>query len=261
MIGIFDSGVGGLAVFQEIDKLLPGADILYLADNAAFPYGLRSPEFIKNRTSVITRTLLTRGAGLVVVACNTATVVAIQHLRENFNIPFVGVEPPVKVASQAAADNEPIYVLLTKNTATGRKYAELVKKFGDMKRVKAFSLPLLAQVVEDGTFSDPQVAGRVARLLARRIGKPPQGAKVVLGCTHYVFLKGLFRNSFGPDVEIFDPSRAVADQVVRILEAGGMEIKERGQRLFLCTGDAQIFARNAAKLLGLKIPEVELLEL
>ena len=97
MIGLFDSGVGGLACLREIDRLLPEADTLYLADSAAFPYGSLSPEIIKKRAEVITRTLIERGALLVVLACNTATVVAIKHLRDKFHIPFVGVEPPVKV--------------------------------------------------------------------------------------------------------------------------------------------------------------------
>lgn len=256
MIGIFDSGVGGLAILREVAKLLPRADILYLADTAAFPYGPRSTRFLKSRTEAITRSLVEKGAQLVVVACNTATVVAIRHLREVFDIPFVGVEPPVKVAAELAGHREPICVLLTQNTASGKRYADLVKKFSQGRRVEAVCLPLLAQVVENGSFRNRKVAAQVVKTVKNALGELSTGAKVVLGCTHYIFLQELLQEAFGPAVEILEPGRAVAEQVQRLMGEHGIGAEENGRRDFYCTGDVEAFAGRIGKLLGIRPPRV-----
>lgn len=261
MIGIFDSGLGGLALWRELDRLLPNTDLLYLADNGAFPYGPRPPQFLKNRTEKIARALLERGARLVVVACNTATVVAIAHLRERFDIPFVGVEPPVKVAAGLAAPDEPIYVLLTENTASGEKYTALVERFGAGRKVKAVCLALLARVVEDGSFREPAVAREVARTVREAVGEISERAKVVLGCTHYVFLRELLQEALGPKATILEPSRAVAEQVLRLMAENGIPREETGRREFFCTGDPALFSLNAARLLEAKKLEVERVEI
>jgi len=260
MIGIFDSGVGGLAILRQVAKLLPRADILYLADTAAFPYGPRSTRFVKSRTAAITRFLIQRGAQLVVVACNTATVVAIRHLREVFDIPFVGVEPPVKVAAELAGHREPICVLLTQNTASGKKYADLVKRFSQGRRVEAVCLPLLAQVVEDGSFRNRKVAAQVVKTVKNALGELTTGAKLVLGCTHYIFLQELLQEAFGPAVKILEPGRAVAEQVQRLLAEHGIGAEESGRIDFYCTGDADEFAGRVENLLGIEKPVVERVE-
>jgi len=260
MIGIFDSGVGGLAVLRQVAKLLPRADILYLADTAAFPYGPRSTRFVKSRTAAITRFLIQRGAQLVVVACNTATVVAIRYLREVFDIPFVGVEPPVKVAAELAGHREPICVLLTQNTASGKKYADLVKRFSQGRRVEAVCLPLLAQVVEDGSFRNKKVAAQVVKTVKNALGELTTGAKLVLGCTHYIFLQELLQEALGPSVKILEPGRSVAEQVRRLMTEHGIGAEENGRRNFYCTGDADGFAGRVENLLGIEKPEVERVE-
>ena len=260
MIGIFDSGVGGLAILREVTDLLPQADILYLADTEAFPYGPRSARFLNSRTAAITRFLLSRGARLVAVACNTATVVAIHHLRRVFDIPFVGVEPPVKVAAQLPGKEEPVFVLLTQNTASGKKYADLVKRFSQGRRVEAVCLPLLARVVEDGSFRDAEIAFQVAETVKNTLGELDAGAKVVLGCTHYIFLKELLQQTFGPSVKILEPGRAVAEQVRRLMTEGGIPAEENGRIKFYSTGDPDEFAGRVENLLGGAKPEVERVE-
>jgi len=261
MIGIFDSGVGGLSVYREVARLLPRADIIYLADTAFFPYGARSPKDIEKRAESITRALIARGASIVVVACNTATVVAIKHLRNTFPIPFAGVVPPVKVAAAKASETAAIYVLSTQNTASGRKYRELVEAYGDGRTVEALSLPLLARVVEDGSFRTPETAAQVTALLKKRVGKLPPGSIVVLGCSHYVFLQELIKNSLGQEIEVLEPSAAVAAQVGKLLEKNGIPAQESGRRIFLCTGDAPAFAKSVAALLECEPPLVEHLAL
>jgi len=257
MIGIFDSGVGGLAIFRQVVNLLPRADILYLADTEAFPYGPRPTRFLKSRTASLTRFLISQGAELVVVACNTATVVAISYLRRIFDIPFVGVEPPVKVAAELPGREEPVCVLLTQNTASGKKYADLVKKYSQRRRVEALCLPLLARVVEEGSFKDKKVAVQVVDNVRKALGELNSGAKVVLGCTHYIFLQELLQEAFGPSVKILEPGRAVAEQVRRLLAEHGIPEVEKGRREFFCTGDVDQFAARVENLLAVEKPVVK----
>jgi len=250
MIGIFDSGVGGLAIQRQIGRFLPRADIAYLADTAAFPYGPKSTEFLIARTAKITRLLIERGAQLIVVACNTATVVAIESLRRSFSVPFVGVEPAVKVAAELAPAGGPIYVLLTRNSALGRKYTELVRRVAGGRPVRAVCLDLLAEVVEDGSFTRPEVRQRIEAEVREAVGEPPEGAQVVLGCTHYVFLRELFQEVFGPGVNVLEPSLPVAEQVLRVVNKFGIPVEESGRREYLSTGDPADFAGRLTALTG-----------
>jgi len=259
MIGIFDSGVGGLALLRDLEERLPQADILYLSDNACFPYGSRPPRWLKNRTAAITKTFIERGCSLVVLACNTATVVAIEFLREKFTIPFVGIVPPVKAAA-AGRPEMPIVVLMTENTAEGSKYTDLVKAYAGRSSVEEVRLPLLAEVVEELRFREPETAGRVAADVRARLGGRVRGCRLVLGCTHYVFLRPLLEERLGPQVEILDPCTAVAAQVQRVCERQGIATAENGTRKYLCTGDAGRFAEQVALLLGLERPVVERVE-
>ena len=260
MIGIFDSGVGGLSLLRELKLSLPKADILYLADNACFPYGSRPPRWVKDRAAAITRTFLERGCRLVVVACNTATVVAIEHLRKKFPIPFVGIVPPVKVAA-AREPEKPIVVLMTQNTAGGGKYTELVQNYAGKTRVQEVRLSLLAEVVEELKFKEPETAERVVADVRGRLGDRGQGCRLVLGCTHYVFLRPLLEERLGPEVEVLDPCEAVAAQVLRVCEEHGIPSEENGARRFLSTGDERRFAEQTAVLLGIAEPRVERVEL
>jgi len=248
MIGVFDSGVGGLAILAAIQLELPHADITYLADTAAFPYGSKSPEFVIDRCGKITRLLIERGADLIVVACNTATIVAIEHLRGKFaKIPFVGVEPAVKVA--AANSPGPIHVLMTANTAAGGKYAALVERHAGGRKVHPVVIDMLAPAVEDGSFRQTETADEIKHLVKRELGELPPGSQVVLGCTHYIFLKSLLREALGPAVEILEPSGAVARQVGRVMlrHADG-PVSGGGTLSLLCTSPAGIGGAFAAAL-------------
>ena len=255
MIGMFDSGIGGLAILDAMGRLLPRADITYLADTAAFPYGPKSPEFVIGRCERISRLLIGRGAEVIVVACNTATVVAIEHLRARFaETPFVGVEPAVKVAA-SNGQSGPIYVLMTANTAAGGKYAALVERHGGGRAVHPVVIDMLAPAVEDGSFRTPEVADEIRRKLKQEIGDPPAGSQLVLGCTHYIFLKDLLRESLGPDVEILEPSDAVARQTERVLHQQGADTSAGSGRLsLLCTSPAGIDKRFIA---GMELPGCE----
>ncbi|MEA2063333.1 MAG: glutamate racemase [Gemmatimonadota bacterium] len=262
MIGVFDSGVGGLAVFRELDRSLPDADILYFSDSACFPYGSRPSGWLKERTSAITRAFLERGCSLVVLACNTATVVAIESLRRDFpETPFVGVVPPVKVASSLKPQKK-IIVLMTENTSAGEKYAELVNNHVSSAAIEEVRLPLLAQVVEDLSFFEPEVARKAALSVAVLLGgAKPESFRLVLGCTHYVFLTPALKKHLGPGIEILDPCQAVAAQVARVCKQHSLPVGQNGTRRFLCTGDPRRFSEQLEALLGIKNQELEQVEL
>lgn len=259
MIGIFDSGVGGLSIWREVAARLPRADIIYLADNGVFPYGNRPPDVVRSRSEQITRELVRRGAHLVVVACNTATVTAIGHLRAVFEIPFVGVEPPVKVAARSSGGR--IVALLTANTAGGRKYLDLLDTWAAGRAVTGVSLDLLARVVEDGSFRQPEVAEAVARAILEQTGPLEPGTQVVLGCTHYSFLKEIFQNRLGVPVEVLDPAPAVAEQALRLVRQHGIPEVEAGRREFLCTGDVERMRQFMTGVVGIERAEAGKLEM
>jgi glutamate racemase len=259
MIGIFDSGVGGLSIWREVASRLPRADIIYLADNGVFPYGSRPPDVVRSRSEQITRELVRRGAHLVVVACNTATVTAIEHLRATFGIPFVGVEPPVKVAARQG--DRPILVLMTANTAGGRKYLELVQAHAAGRKVTGVSLDLLARVVEDGSFREPQVAAAIARAILKQTGPLEPGTQVVLGCTHYTFLKEIFQTRLDAAVEVLDPAPAVAEQALRLVRQHGIPEVEAGRREFLCTGEVERMQQFMTGVVGIEGAEAKKLEM
>ena len=257
MIGIFDSGAGGLAILREIKRLLPGADITYLADTEAFPYGDKSPRFVTGRCVKIARLLIERGARVIVLGCNTATVVAIEHLRKSFEIPFVGVEPALKVA--AAKDSPgPIHVLMTANTAAGKKYAALLERHAGGRTVRPVVIGMLAAVVEDGSFGQPEVAAEIRRQVKLALGDLPPGSQLVLGCTHYIFLKDILQQALGEGVEILEPSAAVAKQAQRVLSAQGpITATGQGENTLLATSVDGLRKALAAGLAGADHPPCE----
>ncbi len=257
MIGVFDSGAGGLAILREIKRLLPGADTTYLADTGAFPYGDKSPGFVTGRCTAITNLLIGRGARVIVLACNTATVVAVEQLRNTFEIPFVGVEPAIKVAADGANPG-PIFVLMTANTAAGGKYAALVERCAGGRTVRPLVIGMLAAVVEDGSFRQPEVAAEIRRQVKGALGDLPAGSQVVLGCTHYIFLRDILQQALGQAVEILEPGAAVARQVGRVL--GTQEpiaTTGPGEHTLLATSPAGLSKALAAGLAGVTPPPCE----
>ncbi|GAB1472957.1 glutamate racemase [Bacteroidota bacterium] len=212
-IGIFDSGVGGLSVWREIIKLIPGHPLLYFADNAYCPYGPRPKEEIIKRTEKISSFLIEKGAAIIVVACNTATSAAISSLRSKFQVPFVGMEPAVKPAANFSKSGV-IGVLATKGTLSGELYNSTLEKYAsEIKVVEKVGTGLVA-LVEEGKLS-----GQETEKLLRVYIEPmlEEGAdNIVLGCTHYPFLKPEIEKIAGRGVNVLDPAPAVAKQLFKI---------------------------------------------
>ena len=215
-IGIFDSGSGGLSVLKEIRKVLPSGHFIYYADNAHCPYGEKSQDYIRDRARAVTRLLLDKGAELIVVACNTATGAAIAALREEFDVPFVGMEPAVKPAALGTRSGV-IGVLATAGTLKASKYLNTKGLYQDDVRIEEHVGEGFVQLVERGELDGPEAERTVRASLQPLLDA---GADIiVLGCTHYPFLRPVIERIAGPDVRIIDPAPAVARQVLRVLES------------------------------------------
>jgi glutamate racemase len=249
-IGIFDSGVGGLTVFRAIRELMPAQPVLYLADQANVPYGVRQLEEVRGFAKQITTYLISQGAKLIVVACNTASVAALKYLRQEFpEIPFVGMEPAVKPAAERTRTGV-VGVLATYATFQGEVYASVVERFA--KGVTLLQDPCLGLVslIEQGDLS-----GNDTRKLLKKVLRPMLEKNidtVVLGCTHYPFVIPLIKEIVGPSVNVIDPAPAVARQVQRLLKEHGWLAEGNQSAAFrlLTTGDPSSFETNLPVYLG-----------
>lgn len=222
-IGIMDSGVGGLSVLREILGVLPQERYLYYSDNANCPYGDKSREFIRDRCRQICRHFISQGARAMVLACNTATAAAITSLREEFGIPFVGMEPAVKPAVQSTRSGV-VGVLATAGTLSGDKYHSTRDRYsGHVKIVERVGKGFV-ELVEKG-----ELEGRHAEEVVRASLQPLLDAgadTIVLGCTHYPFLLGTMKAIAGNGVDFVDPAPAVAHHLREVLEAGGIALSD-----------------------------------
>ena len=235
-IGFFDSGVGGMSVMREVRRLLPAEDFLYYADSAHCPYGVKPPEAIVSRARAICDFFLNKGVKLIVVACNTASVVALDALRENYQLPVIGIEPAVKPAA-AATKNGRIGVLATGVTLSGRRFNSLIERFGYGIKVYTMPCPGLVELVEAGKNEGGEVEAVLGCLLAPLLEKEID--TLVLGCTHYPFLIPVLRSLAGPTVCIIDTGVAVARQVARLTEQLNLANPwcGQGKELFFTSGD------------------------
>lgn len=255
MIGIFDSGVGGLSVWREIVAQLPGYDTFYVADQAHVPYGDRPLEEVRAFAEGITRFLLSEGAEVIVLACNTASAAALHTLRAQFpGTPFVGMEPAIKPATQNTRSGV-VAVIATRATFQGALFASLLERFATDVRVLTQVCPGLVEAVEDGKLDTPETEA-----LLRACLEPLLEAgidELVLGCTHYPFLRPVIERIVGPSVEVIDPAPAVARQVGRVLQARSVHPSgRRGCHRFATTGGVATFEGALRRLLGVE-SEVE----
>jgi glutamate racemase len=258
LIGVFDSGVGGLSILDEALRQLPDHDYLYFADSANAPYGERSPEWIAGRSLSICQSLADAGCHAIVVACNTATAEAIQSIRAQLKtIPIIGVEPGIKPAALQSQKGL-VGVLATEATLKSDKFNALLATLpGDCRFVKQAGAGLVP-LIESGQLHAPETAALLAQHL-----QPMRTAGVdtlVLGCTHYPFLMPLILNQLGSSVRIVDTSDAVIRQLARQLEAHRIPAKVSGRRslLLLSTADGARLHSMAMQLLNSNIAELQI---
>ncbi len=204
---------------REIRKVLPSGRFIYYADNAHCPYGEKSAAYIQDRARAITRLLLDKGAEVIVVACNTATGAAIATLREEFDVPFVGMEPAIKPAALGTRSGV-IGVLATAGTLKASKYLNTKGLYENDVRIEEHVGEGFVQLVESLQLDGPE-AERVVRASLQPL--LDAGADtIVLGCTHYPFLLPVIRRVAGPGVQVIDPAPAVARQLMHILQERGI---------------------------------------
>jgi glutamate racemase len=245
VIGVFDSGLGGLSVLAAVARAMPRADLVYLADTAHVPYGSREDGFVRNRVLAIGDHLVDSGCRLLVVACNTATAAAVTELRHRHrDIPVVGVEPGVKPAA-AASRSKHIAVLATEATAKSERLARLVREHAAGVEVTIQPCPGWATRVEMLHFDD---AGFEAEIAATVTPLIEAGAdRLVLGCTHYSFLVPMLLPLVAGRAELVDVAEAVGRQVVRL--TGGTP-GDAGLQLMATAHPERLYAALPALGLG-----------
>lgn len=231
-IGVFDSGIGGLSVYRE----LGGAAVIYVADQGFGMYGERTLEEVRRRSVLIASYLIDAGAATIVVACNSASAAALDHMRRRWpDVSFVGMEPAVKPAALLSA-NGTIGVLATEATFQGRLFASVVDRFAGDHRVVATICRGLAAAIEDGT-------DEIDDLVDEYVGRTVAGGAdvIVLGCTHYSLIADRIVAEAGA-ARVIDPAPAVARQVQKVAQA------VVGASSFLTTGDSERFGNQLGRL-------------
>ena len=250
-IGIFDSGVGGLSVLQHIHQLLPFENLMYVADSGHAPYGCQGESYIEQRSRVITEHLLALGAKTIVIACNTATASIIEKFRQQYGIPFIGVEPGIKPAI-AITKNNNIGVMATTGTLFSDRYNELSQRFAGSVNLYNQSCPGLADQVESGLLDTPETIKLLEKYLSLLMAK--QVDTIVLGCTHYSFLKMQIQKMINDSIQLVDTSRAIAEQLVRVLEQEALKkTSESGSIRYFTTGSIKNTQATINRLLNREV--------
>ena len=254
-IGIFDSGVGGLTVFKEIANLLPGENLIYLGDTARVPYGTKSVETVRRYALEAAEFLVDQGVKLLVVACNTASAVALPQLRERFQLPVIGVIEP---GARRAADsqNRRIGVIGTEGTINSNRYSEAIHALLPDAQISSIACPLFVPLAEEGWAEH-----EIARLIALEYLQPLMKEQIdtlVLGCTHYPLLRKVLRQVLGDAVALVDSAEETAKSVQQLFQQRGLANPENcGQRTFFVTDVPTRFERVGSAFLGKKLGQVE----
>ena len=247
-IGVFDSGVGGLSVLRAIRAALPAENLVYVADSGHAPYGDKSEAHIIERTLTVGNWLAVSGVKAITVACNTATVVAIRHLREQTHIPVVAIEPAIKPAANTTRTGV-VGVLATTQTLQSESVARLCLEHGEGKRILLQACPGWVEAVEEADLHSPQTEALLRQFVVPMMD---QGVDtLVLGCTHYPFLRNTLQRIVGDDVVLIDPAVAVATELTRRLgNDRRMDEQHIGTTRFFTTGDVLHVQQVVAHLWG-----------
>lgn len=246
-IGIIDSGMGGITVLARVRELLPGEDLIYWADSANCPYGPRPKHEITELVEVGVRQLLELGVKLIIIACNTATTVAIAHLRAQYpSVPFIGLEPAIKPAVAQTRSGK-IIVLATRATLGSEMFSRTCERYASQSEVFPIEGEGLVEIVEEQQEEEPQTAAHIRHLIGPAL---ESGADtIVLACTHYPILRSAIAKVAGSSVTIIDPAQAIARHTVRLLEQEGITAADdlEGNIQFISTAGPHMAARIAER--------------
>jgi glutamate racemase len=249
-IGVFDSGVGGLSILKELHKLLPNENYIFFADQAYIPYGEKTPRQLKNRVIKIAKFLTGQNIKALVMACNTATCYTLGTLRDNFSIPIIGTVPAIKPAVKNSK-TKVVAVLATPATSRSRYLKDLIARHAQDAKVIIISCKYLENKVELGELDSMKTADLLSKYLG--LLKKSGADQIVLGCTHYPFLKKHIQKLAGSRVRLIDSGQAIAKRVKNILAkalSGSLQI---GKTIYLTSGNNHRFSRTASKLLNHRI--------
>ncbi|WP_085299517.1 glutamate racemase [Cognaticolwellia mytili] len=215
-IGVFDSGIGGLSIMHCIKQQLPNENLLYVADTLNAPYGEKSTVFIQQRVNDIADWFVAKNAKAIVVACNTATVSAIDQLRQNLAIPVIGVEPAIKPAAQQSKQKK-VAILVTKTTAENQRFLALVQQYSNTSEIYIQACPGLVELIEQDKKNSLDCELMLTAYLQPLIEKGVD--TIVLGCTHYPLVTSLIHEICGNNITIMETAQPVTEQLQRQLIA------------------------------------------
>lgn len=245
VIGIMDSGVGGLSVYREIRGLMPRQKYIYFSDNGFCPYGEKSQEFIQDRCRKITEILIGKGAGVIVIACNTATAAAVSVLRKEFSLPFIGMEPALKPAVLGTVSGT-IGVLATAGTLKASKYLNVKGMYEGGVKIAEHVGKGFVELVEAG-----ELEGERTENIVRASLQPLLDAgadTIVLGCTHYPFLLPVMKRIAPASIRFIDPAPAVARRLSQVLKDNGMELEDADPGLELMSSAPSVMLSRLAEI-------------
>lgn len=262
-IGVFDSGVGGLTVVKELNRLLPNEKIIYFGDTGRVPYGNKSKETIIHYSLQVAYFLMKKKIKMLVVACNTASSVSIPTLRRHFHIPIIGViDPGAKSAIEDTQTNN-IGVIGTLGTVKSNAYKKALKRIKGNVKVYQSACPLFVQLAEEGWNKN-----KIARLISDEYLKPFKGKNIdtlILGCTHYPILKDVIQQSAGKKVELIDSGKETAKEVMRILEKKKLlnthKLTERNHSVFYVSDFPHKFKEVSQRFLSKELNYVHKVKL
>ena len=259
-MGVFDSGIGGLTVARALFERLPHESVVYFGDTARVPYGPKSPETVRRYSSQIMEYLLGRGVKAVVVACNTSTAHALEHLRADSPVPVLGVIEPGARAAVGATRSGHVGVIGTAGTIASGAYERAIRALRADVVVHGQACPLFVPLVEEGWFDHP-----AAELIAREYLEPLRRAgadALVLGCTHYPLLKPLLTRVMGSSTLLVDSAEETAAAVARELGARALLASNgAGAHHFVVSDDESRFRQVGARFLGERLQNVEVVSL
>jgi glutamate racemase len=255
-IGVFDSGIGGLTVAAALRELLPGENIFYIGDTARVPYGGKSQSTIERYSVEISGLLLAEQAKVIVVACNTASALAVPHLQELFKVPVIGVIVPGAQAAVAATRCGNIGVIGTRATISSRAYERAIHALDPDVRVIANACPLLVPLIEEAWLDDPVTDQIIRRYLEKLVREEID--TLVLGCTHYPLLRDAIKKFVGPEIRLVDSAHNCALAVRELLKKEKLAApKQNLGRLQVALTDAsEGFLRVAERALSLEVGDV-----
>lgn len=256
-IGIFDSGVGGLTVVSEVEKILPKEEIVYFGDTARVPYGTKSKETVTKFSVENVEFLMQHDVKLVIVACNTVSSLSLDFLKRCFRVPILGViEPGAKGAASSTRNNR-IGVIGTQATISSGAYTKAIKKINPRTTLFTQSCPLFVPLVEEG-WLDQGVTREVASIYLKNLKKKDIDT-LILGCTHYPLLKNIIAKTMGAGVMLIDSAKEVAKGAKEILDAGGLlnssSISKKHK--FFVSDEPDKFVRLGKRFLGKNIKAVK----